>query len=462
MPERVALINLGCPKNLVDSEVMLGQLRAQGYELSTDLDTADVVVVNTCGFLEASTQESIDTLLRMARRKRRGRLRAVVAAGCMTQRYGGEIMSAMPEVDGFLGVGQAQALPDVVRKVLSGERTSALSGPSAGFEGYGLRFQSTASHTAYLKISEGCDRHCSFCIIPAIRGPMVSQPIEQLVAQARSLVSAGTRELILIGQDPSRFGLDQGAGHQLPQLLEELDALPHLRWIRLMYLFPDRHAKDVIDAIARLPKVCKYLDMPLQHADAAVLRGMNRPPWAQESLGLMRNLREACPDASIRSTFIVGFPGESAESFDGLLGFLREAELDWVGAFRFSREAGTAGAELLEQVPARVRQRRYDRLMTLQQRITRKRLNRRVGRHAEVVIERILGDQGIGRTSGQAPEIDGETHVDLAALPETRPGDFVLAEITGAGDYDLQARALELLHRAPSGAGLVQIGVTKR
>jgi ribosomal protein S12 methylthiotransferase len=459
MAEKVALINLGCPKNLVDSEVMLGHLRAGGYELTADADDADVVVVNTCGFLQASAQESVDTLLAAAERKKAGRLRGVIAAGCMTQRYGEDVAEAMPEVDGFLGVGQGHSLPDVVRRVLEGERASILSGPSAGFEGYGLRLQSTASYTAYVKVSEGCDRKCAFCVIPSIRGDMVSRPVDAVVREAQLLAAQGTREIILIGQDPTRYGVDLG-GHQLAELLARLNEVPELRWIRLMYLFPDRHAEPVLEAIAALPKVCDYVDIPFQHAAPSVLRRMNRPGSAQESLRMLAKLREACPDVSVRSTFIVGFPGETDEEFRELGRFVRDAELDWVGVFRYSREESTPAGTMERQVPRKVSKLRYDRVMSLQQTITPRRLQRWVGRRVEVLVERVLGNEGVGRTAGQAPEIDGETQLRLDALPETRPGDFILAEVTGHTNYDLQARGVELLHRSPlHQPGLLQIGI---
>lgn len=452
MPEKVALINLGCPKNLVDSEVMLGHLKSQGFELTADADEADVVVVNTCGFLQDAAQESVNTLLEAAERKRQGSLKAVVAAGCMTQRFGADVADAMPEVDGFLGVGQGHALPDVVRRVLGGERAAVLQGPSAGFEGYGLRLQATPSHTAYLKVSEGCDRKCAFCIIPQIRGGMVSRPVDAIVQEARLLAAQGTREVILIGQDPTRYGVDlresNETAHLLPELLARLNDIPELRWIRLMYLFPDRHAPAVMDAIASLPKVCNYVDIPFQHASQEVLRRMNRPGSGAEYLKLLERMRAQCPDVSIRSTFIVGFPGETEEHFQEVIDFSRAAQMDWVGVFRYSPEEGTPAAEM-EQVPVRVSKQRYRRLMELQQEISAARQQRWVGRKIEVVLEVRDGDRGTGRSAGQAPEVDGETVLDLSATPELRPGDFLLAEVTGAGPYDLEARALELVHRPP-------------
>ncbi len=459
MAAKVALINLGCPKNLVDAEVMLGHLEREGYELTPDVDGADVVVVNTCGFLQASAQESVDTLLEVAGRKQSGKVRAVVAAGCMTQRYGADAADALPEVDGFIGVGQGHVLPDVVRRVLAGERAAVLNGPSAGFEGYGLRYQTGPTHSAYLKISEGCDRKCAFCVIPQIRGSMVSRPIDALVREAEVLVAQGTRELILIGQDPTRYGVDLG-GHYLAELLERLNAIPDLRWIRVMYLFPDRHAEPVLRAIAELPKVCKYVDMPLQHASTEVVRSMNRPGGAAEYTPMLTRLREACPEVSIRSTFIVGFPGETEAHFEEALEFLRQSRLDWVGVFQYSPEEGSAAAERGAQVPRRVSKRRHDRLMELQQAISTERQRRWVGRTLEVLVEEVDGARGTGRHPGQAPEIDGETRLDLASLPDTRPGDFIEAVVTGSSAYDLEARAVRLLHRPPRRhPGLLQIGV---
>jgi ribosomal protein S12 methylthiotransferase len=464
MAEKVALINLGCPKNLVDAEVMLGHLRERGYELTPHADRADVVVVNTCGFLQEAAQESVDALLAAARQKREGGPRAVIAAGCMTQRYGADVADAMPEVDGFLGVGQAQALPDVVARVLRGERASVLTGPSAGFEGYGLRLQATPSHSAYLKISEGCDRHCAFCVIPQIRGRMVSRPTDSVLREAELLGAQGVREAILIGQDPTRWGVDLPADSipspRLPELLERLSNIASLRWIRLMYLFPDRHAPAVLRALATLPRLCRYVDMPLQHAAPSVLRRMNRPGGADEFLRLLAEVRGLSSDIAVRSTFIVGFPGETAAEFAELEAFVEAAELDWLGLFRYSPEEGSSAAALPDPVPVRTARARYDRLMRRQQEISRRRLRRWVGRELEVVVEQVTGSTGVGRTQGQAPDIDGETRLDLTDLPGLRPGDFVRAEITGSDVYDLTARPVELLERPPrANPDLLRIGV---
>jgi ribosomal protein S12 methylthiotransferase len=448
--EKIALINLGCPKNLVDAEVMCGHLAAEGYQMTTRPDAADVVVVNTCGFLEAAAQESVDTLLEVARLKAEGRCRAVVAAGCMTQRYGAEIAEALPEVDGFLGVGQAHRLPEVIRRALGGERPHLVRGPAAGFEGYGMRLQATAPWTAYVKVSEGCDRNCSFCVIPSIRGPMASRPVEAVAREVEALVARGVREIILIGQDPTRYGVDRREGHRLVALLERLNAIRELRWIRVMYLFPDRHAGPVLEAIGSLERVCNYVDMPLQHVAEPVLRRMNRPGDGPAYRRLLERLRRFAPDAWVRSTFLVGFPGETARDFAALLDFVREGPIDWLGAFRYSREAGAAAASMEKQVSRRAATRRYEQLMEAQYQAMQQRFLKRIGQQVEALIETSSGQGAAqGRIAGQAPDVDGGVLLDIDQVPDGLPGDFVCAVISGVDGYDLRARAIRRLHRSP-------------
>lgn len=448
MTQSVALINLGCPKNLVDAEVMLGHLAVEGFEITADVDAADVVIVNTCGFLADAAQESIDTMLRLASTPGRSGPRRVIAAGCMAQRYGTEAAAELPEVDAFVGVGQAHRMPDIVRRTLAGERPVELGSPSAGFEGYGVRMQATPAHTAYLKISEGCDRACAFCVIPSIRGKMQSRPRRDLVNEARMLADQGVRELVLIGQDPVRYGADLGA-YELPRLLEDLNDIEGLRWIRLMYLFPDRHALPVIEAVARLPRVCSYIDMPIQHVSRRVLRAMGRPGEAAAYGALVSRLRELDPTAMFRTTFIAGHPGETEEDFQELLNFVEFIEPDWGAAFVYSPEETTAAAELAGQIPQTERRRRWRQLLDLQQQVTARRLRRWLGRRVEVLIERREGDRAHGRMAGQAPDIDGEVILSLDDLPDAAPGDFVQVEIQETTDYDFLGRAVSLQHRSP-------------
>jgi ribosomal protein S12 methylthiotransferase len=443
MAEKVALISLGCPKNLVDSEMMLGQLQTNGYELTPDAADADVIVVNTCGFLGAAAQESVEALLEAAERKKGGKCRAVIAAGCMTQRFGTEAAASLPEVDGFIGVGQVQALPGVVRAALHGERTAPLQGPSAGFEGYGLRIRSTPSWSAYVKVSEGCDRKCAFCVIPSIRGPMVSRSIEAIAAEAELLAGQGTRELVLVGQDPTRYGVDRGEGFQLAALMRRLARVESLRWVRLMYLFPDRSADAVIEVLATEERVCNYVDIPFQHASRSVLRRMNRPGSGEEYLAFLEKLRRACPDVSVRSTFITGFPGETESEFQELLQFVQAAQLDWVGVFPFSPEEGSPAHDMPDRVPRRAAEARRRELMRRQREISATQRRRWVGRELEVLVERIsaAGRRGAGRSEGQAPEIDGIIRLRTGARqPPLVPGQFVRARVTGSTSYDLDAR----------------------
>jgi ribosomal protein S12 methylthiotransferase len=448
MAEKVALVSLGCPKNLVDSEMMLGQLKTSGYELTTDAADADVIVVNTCGFLGAAAQESVDALLEAAERKKGGKCRAVIAAGCMTQRFGTEAAVALPEVDGFIGVGQVQALPGVVRQALGGERPAPLQGPSAGFEGYGLRIRSTPPWSAYVKVSEGCDRKCAFCVIPRIRGPMVSRSLETVVAEAESLAADGTQELVLVGQDPTRYGVDRGEGFRMAALLERLARVEALRWIRLMYLFPDRSVDALIELIAGEERICDYVDIPFQHASRSVLRRMNRPGDGEEYLRFLENLRRACPEVSVRSTFIVGFPGETEGDFEALMRFVEAAQLDWVGVFTYSPEEGSPAAAMPDPVPKRVAQARRRELMRRQREISAARRRRWVGRTIEVLVENISQDgrRGVGRSQGQAPEIDGVVRLRSSARAFAAPlvpGQFVSAHVTGSTAYDLEAIVLD-------------------
>jgi ribosomal protein S12 methylthiotransferase len=445
MAEKVALISLGCPKNLVDSEMMLGQLKIHGYELTTNADDADVIVVNTCGFLGAAAQESVDALLEAAERKKGGRCRAVIAAGCMTQRFGTEAAAALPEVDGFIGVGQVQVLPGVVRQALGGERAAPLQGPSAGFEGYGLRIRSTPPWSAYVKVSEGCDRKCAFCVIPSIRGPMVSRPIETIVAEAEALAAEGARELVLVGQDPTRYGVDLGRGFRMAKLLRRLARIEPLRWVRLMYLFPDRSVDALIEVIAEEQRVCKYVDIPFQHASRSVLRRMNRPGSGEEYLRFLEKLRLACPDVSVRSTFITGFPGETEPDFAELLQFVEAAQLDWVGVFPYSREEGSPAYAMTEQVPKKVAEARRRELMRRQREISAVRRRQWVGREIEVLVERVAADgrKGVGRSAGQAPEIDGVVRVSAGTRqPALVPGEFVRSLVRGSTAYDMEAKRL--------------------
>jgi ribosomal protein S12 methylthiotransferase len=449
----VEWINLGCPKNVVDAEETLGLLARDGFAVRTDGAEVDVVVINTCGFIEASKQESIDAILGAAERKRDGSVRKLIVAGCLAQRYARELPRELPEVDAFVGVGRPAEVARTVADVLAGrERLIRVERrPQHRFAPETPRLQSTAPWTAYLKISEGCNHRCTFCAIPSIRGRHVSKPLDAVLEEAERLAACGVRELNLVAQDSTQYGYDLYGEAMLPRLLRELSGVGGLHWIRLFYCYPSRVNGKVIDAIAGTPKVCAYIDMPLQHADRDVLRAMSRPGGAESYLRLVRRFREASPDIAIRTTFIVGFPGETAEAFENLMRFVEAARFDRVGVFEYSREEGTPSAKLPGQVASGVKRSRRERLMRLQQDISLERGRRWVGRDLEVLVERPAAGQSsgngnglharaVGRSFRDAPDIDGVVYLRGVGAA---PGQFVRARVTDASAYDLTAEPIE-------------------
>jgi ribosomal protein S12 methylthiotransferase len=443
-PASVGLVSLGCPKNLVDSEVMLGRLRAAGHELVADAKQADVIVVNTCAFIDRAKQESIDAILEMAREKETGRARRLVVTGCLAQRYDGELRREIPEIDATLGTGQV----DEIVRAVGGEptRTDAdLGPPSWVYDHTSPRLVSTPSYMAYLKISEGCDYTCSFCIIPTLRGRHRSRGVEDVVAEARALAARGVKELVLVAQDSTRYGLDLGVKDGLAYLLRRLGRIDGVRWIRVMYAYPATVSDAILDAIASEAKVAKYIDIPLQHASESVLKRMKRPTGRGNLLGLVEKMRQRVPGVALRSSFIVGFPGETDADFAELVAFVEAAEFDNLGVFTYSDEEGTASFGLDRRVPARTKEARRRKLLALQKRIALGRNRARVGRRELVLVEGAHPDSDLllrGRLEGQAAEIDGSV---LITDPGERPpaaGEFVSCEITRAHPYDLEARVV--------------------
>lgn len=452
---RVAFISLGCSKNLVDTEVMLGHLDGAGAATVRDPAAADVVVVNTCGFIEAAREESIRTILEAAELKRRGRAKRLVVAGCMVQRYRDELRSSLPEVDAFVGLDELPAILGAV-----GLPSPAATGSSLAVLGTGAalperrrsRFLYDASTprrlsgppwTAFLKIAEGCDHTCAFCAIPTFRGAFRSRTVEDIVREAERLARNGVKEVCLISQDSSDFGRDRGLQGGLTGLLEALDAVEGLRWIRLHYLYPNSVDRGLVDAMARLPKVLEYVDLPLQHADADVLRRMRRGGNPRAHLDLLSRFRDAMPEAAIRSTFIVGFPGETEEEFAALLEFVASARLDHLGVFTYSHEEGTPAASLEDDVPADVKEERRGRLMALQQGIVFEKNAARVGRRFEVLVDGTHPETEhllVGRARFQAPDVDGEILINDGLAP---PGSLVPVEITETAGYDLVGRVVD-------------------
>ncbi len=449
-PAKVSLINLGCAKNEVDSEEMLGVLATEGYAIETSHDSdgvsadTDVIVINTCGFIDAAKEESVNTILEALERKKSGEIKKVVVAGCLVQRYAKELAAEMPEVDVFLGTGQMQTIGRVVGQTLirPEQLLEVAAKPHHRWVDTPTRARIGSPWTAYLKISEGCDHACTFCAIPSFRGRHVSKPMERILAEAEQLAAQGVKELNLIAQDSTQYGYDLYGKMRLPELLRELSKVERIHWIRLFYCYPSRVNRGIIEAIATTPKVCHYIDMPLQHADNEMLRRMRRPMSYEGYLKLLADFRAAAPDVAIRTTFIVGFPGETKAHFATLERFVEEAQFDRVGVFEYSVEDGTPSAEMEPRVPSRVKRARKEALMQRQQAVSLACNRKWVGRELEVLIEgRSAMDvtMATGRSFRDALEIDGLVKVRRCSA---RPGTFVRARIVEARPYDLIAETL--------------------
>ncbi|HEY8498206.1 MAG TPA: 30S ribosomal protein S12 methylthiotransferase RimO [Limnochordales bacterium] len=439
---RVAIVSLGCAKNLVDSEVMAGLLQEAGFDLTGDTSRADVVVVNTCGFIEPAQRESVDAILELARARSAGRLRGLVVAGCLPRRFSAEeVAQELPEVDAVIGTAELPMVADVVRSVLRGQRV-VLAEPAPSFLYHHRlpRLRSTPGHLAYVKVSEGCDHPCTFCTIPRIRGPYRSRPMESIVEEVRRLADEGVQEVVLIGQDTTMYGADLYGRLALPELLRRLGQTG-IPWIRLLYAYPAHVTPDLLAAMAETPAVCHYLDVPLQHASDRILRAMRRWGSRQAYERLLAAVREAMPDAAVRTTFIVGFPGETEADVEALLDFVEGAELDHVGVFVYSREQGTPAAAMEGQVPAREKGRRRAAVMARQQAVLERVARRRLGARVPLLLERPGRSAGewMARSPYQAPEVDGVTWIRVEG---GAPGQRVEGCITGrVGPYDYRAVA---------------------
>jgi ribosomal protein S12 methylthiotransferase len=433
----VRLITLGCAKNEVDSEEIAGVLQRAGYQLDAHTRTPDVIIINTCGFIEPAKQESLQVIRDALREKRAGNTQKVIVAGCLVQRMGDALRQLLPEVDAFVGVGQMARFAEIVNATRqSHQPLTEIQPPHHRWAEVTTRLRSRTPWSAYLKISEGCDHRCTFCTIPSFRGRHVSKPIERVLEEAHWLAQNGAKEINLIAQDTTQYGYDLYRRFMLPTLLRELAQVEGIRWIRLHYAYPSRVSDALIEAMASLPQVVPYLDVPLQHVNRSILRAMRRPGDGAAYLRLIQRLRDAMPAIAIRTTFIVGFPGETEAAFQELLDFLQQAQLDRVGAFLYSRERGTPAAEMPHQVPFRVKRERYDRLMRAQQPISLARNREWVGKEMTVLIEGYSEDgrYAIGRSHRDAPEVDGLVYVRQCNTP---PGEFVAVQIEQADVYDL-------------------------
>ena len=435
----IGLVSLGCSKNRVDSELMLGKLRAAGYEITADPAQADIIIVNTCGFIDSAKEESIDTLLEMAQYKQTGRAKLVIATGCLVQRYAQELKQGMGEIDAFVGVRDIDGIVDVIRRAgASSEPEVQISG-RCGAVGTGKRVLTTPGYSAYVRISEGCDNRCSYCAIPLIRGGYRSRPYAEIMAECESLAASGVTEITLIAQDTSRYGNDFPEGRLLlPQLLTDVAAIDSVHWVRVLYTYPDTVNDALIDTICGNKKISPYLDLPLQHINARLLRAMHRRGDPARVRALLKRCREA--GVLLRTTFIVGFPGETEAEFAELMDFVDEIEFDRMGAFTYSPEEGTLAAGMPDQLSEDIKQARLDRLMTRQQAISLAHNKLRIGEECEVLCEGFDGVSYYGRSIKEAPETDGT--VSFLCDRPIAPGEYVRVRILDADEYDLQGVAL--------------------
>jgi len=434
----VALVTLGCAKNLVDSETVLASLEKAGFETTPNLELAEVIVVNTCAFIKEAVEEAKDTLRRVLALKTNGNCRAVICIGCLTQRYREALADEFPDIDGFVGVNNLQDVAEAVNLALAGKRPLLIEDHPAPLNLPAPRRLSTPPWTAYLRIAEGCDCACSFCTIPLIRGPQRSQRPEFLIEEAESLAALGVKEIVLIAQDTTRYGLDLSPPATLADLLRGLEAVRGLRWIRVLYGHPSSVTPELIETMANSKKICHYLDLPIQHVSRRLLRAMNRAGTSQEFKALFATLRERMPDVALRTTVLVGFPGETEKDFQQLLAFIEETRFDWLGAFAFSPEEGTPAHDLTRQVREATKQRRLRRLLELQRQISRSNNEKWVGKTIEVVVEGQSDGRWTGRWRRAAPEVDGQVLFPKGTTA-LHPGQFLLAQVIGAADFDLEA-----------------------
>ncbi len=433
---KVGFISLGCPKNQVDTEVMLRELIEAGYELTAEDSEADVIIVNTCAFIDDAKKESIDNILDVAWLKKNRGLKGIIVCGCLSERYREEVFKELPEVDALIGVGSIHDIVRAVESVWSGERgfTSFRDIPEMDLGGD--RVVTTPSYTAYLKIAEGCDNRCTYCAIPSIRGRFRSRPEEDIIAEAKDLCRLGARELVIVAQDTSRYGEDLYGEYRLARLLRRLAAETDAVWLRVLYCYPDKITDELIDVFATEPKVCKYIDIPVQHISDAVLRRMNRHGDSALVRGVFRRLRDRVPGIALRSTAIVGFPGETDEDFEALCEFVKDTEFCHFGAFTYSREEGTPAYDLPDQIDEQIKQDRYDRVMAVQYDVVSRRLDAMKGGIITVLCEGYDPVSGhfFGRSEADAPEIDGR--VFFTSGRRLIEGEFVRVRITDSLDYD--------------------------
>lgn len=440
---KIGVVSLGCPKNLVDSETMLGLIHEENYEITNDPSEAEIIIVNTCGFIESAKEESINTILQMAEYKKSGSCKYIIVTGCLSQRYAEELFNELPEADAIAGVEVYDEIGSIIKRVINGERFIMLerSKPDVIYtskETFLPRILTTPSYTAYLKIAEGCDNCCSYCVIPKIRGPYRSKPMEQVLKEAKALAANGVKELIVVAQDTTRYGEDLPGGKLLlADLLKELNKIESLKWIRIMYCYPNNFTDELIETFASLDKVCKYVDLPLQHASNRLLASMNRYDTREEVETLLAKLRKRIPEIVIRTTFIVGFPGETDADFEELKEFVEQQRFENAGVFAYSQEEGTVAGAMPNQIPDEIKQERYHELMALQAQISEEIHKDTEGQTLEVLVEGIEEDgSGLhyGRSYREAPDIDGLVFIENPG--DIKPGCFVKVNILQGFTYE--------------------------
>jgi len=471
-PKKIGFVSLGCPKNLVDSEVMMGLLSEGGAQITSRAEDADIIVVNTCSFIDSAKQESVDAIMEMAQHKTAGRTQKMIVAGCLVERYRNEIQKNIPEVDAVVGTGELQQIlaaagiappkPLVSPFVILNGRSEGDAREAAGrfskeawdgaivdlpnylYDENTPRLLATPKYSAYIKIAEGCDHPCSFCIIPQLRGKFRSRRFGSVIAEAQRLAQQGVREITLIGQDTTCYGEDLGLKDGLALLLERLAQIEDLRWVRFLYAYPNKITGRLLETIAAHEKVCSYIDVPLQHSSPAVLKRMKRGAGGDIFLRSIEKMRRGIPGLTLRTSFIVGFPGETDDDFEQLIQFVREAQFDWLGVFSYSDEEGAKAFDLEDKIPAREVERRRKKLMSIQKQISRKKKRALVGQHFDLLLEGPSAETELlweGRTAMHAPEIDGTVYVnEFCEQEDAREGEFYRCEITEAHDYDLVAR----------------------
>ncbi len=432
----IGLVSLGCAKNQTDAEIMLGILAEDGFNITYDPSEADVIIVNTCGFIESAKQESINAILEMAQYKE-GRCRLLIASGCLAERYSADILKELPEVDAIVGTGDYDKIAEVIRAAFKGEKKVICGHRDRTPEERLPRILSTPPYTAYVKIADGCDNNCTYCAIPMIRGHFRSRKIEDIVSEAQKLAANGVKEIILIAQDVTRYGKDLYGEYSLDRLLEELVKIDDIEWIRAHYFYPEAITKSLIDTMAKHDKICNYIDMPVQHADNEILRRMARRTTREEMLEKIKYIREKMPSCAIRTSIIVGFPGESEEQFNNLYEFVKEVRFDRMGVFTYSREEDTPAADFDGQIDEEVKEERLDKLMTLQQGISLELNKEKLGKIIEVIAEGYDEESFLfyGRSRADSIDVDGKVY--FASEDEVREGDIINVKILDADEYDL-------------------------